>query len=486
MKMKNPGKYILVLLLMTFSLHAGVRATVNTPQVVLGDTITLELEIEGKLSERPNLVKVCGEKIQSTTSTTNIRSINGDFKKSITLTYSFIPKRSCTIESIEVKVDGKIESTETIDIVVAPPSAVKNPDFMLELSSNQKEVFVGEPFKVVLTFKQRHNNNAVDSKFVPFDAKYFWTKEQSDGSRFEKDGFTVTQYVFILAAQQSGVQHISAAEIKIATRNNRRNTWGMWTQGIKWHSYFSNGLDIKVKPLPLGVTLVGNFTIKAEADKTDIDANEAVNLVVKITGSGNFEDIGSLKPSLPGVSVYDEEGVIKAHIERGEYKGVWSQKMAFVSQNDFVIPPIILEYFDPKSGTVKRVKTQPVSVHVRNAMPKQPDQSIVIERADETAENTSKTPIVITDWKLPLIFGLLGGVILGVLLSLLPWKTWLSRSKDRGSVGIGDHKAVLVLLLQHLDDEEAVKMVDILEGNLFEGKNSPVDKKVLKALIKRL
>jgi len=485
-KMKNPGKLILFLLLTAFSLHAGMKASVDTAKVFLGDTVTFSLEIEGKFTDGPALTKLCGENIHASAKMTNIRGINGDFTKTRTFTYTFMPKRDCQIAPVKVKIDGKIEQTKAIHIKVVPPSAQKDPDFVLELSSDTKEVYVGEPFKVTLTFRQRHNNDAVDSKFVPFEAKHFWTKEQTDGRRFEKDGFTVTQHSFIMAAQKAGERHISAAEIKIATRKHTRDTWGMWAQGVKWRSYFSNGLGLKVKPLPAGVSLVGDFKIDVKADKTEIDANEAVNITVSVSGSGNFEDIGSLKPSIAGVSVFDEKAVTKAFIERGNYRGVWRQKMALVSQGDFTVPPITLKYFDPKSGEVKVIETQPVSVHVRNAVPQKADQKIVIERADDTAENASKSPTIITDWKLPLLSGLLGGLILGILLALLPWKKWWSERKDRNSIAISDHKAVLALLLQHLDDEEAVKMVDLLEGNLFEGKNSPIDKKILKALLKRL
>jgi len=485
MKMKNLGKIVLLLLLTTFSLHAGVKAIVDASNVMIGDTVTLSLEIDGKLDERPRLTKICGENIGSTSSATNIRSFNGTLKKNVTLSYGFTPKKNCIIEAIKVKIDGKVEQSQPIKIKVTPQSAEKNPDFILELSTNQKEVYVGEPFEVVLTFKQRHNNRAVDSKFVPFEAKNFWTKEQSDGKRFEENGFSITEHTFILAAQKKGLQHIGAAEIKIATRKNSRDSWGMWMQGVKWRSYFSNGINLEAKPLPQGLTLVGDFKIRVEADKTEIDANEGVNLTLTISGSGNFEDIGSLKPSVAGVSVFDEEGVTKAYIEDGEYKGVWSQKMAFVSQSDFTIPSISLDYFDPKDGKIKSIKTKSIAVKVRNSTPKA-NEKIVIERADESESSRETVPTVVTDWKFPLFIGVLAGLIIGFFLGTLPWKKYLSRKHEGHSVNISDRKAVLALLLQHLDDEEAVKMVELLEGNLFEGKSNVIDKKELKALLKGL
>ena len=359
-------------------------------------------------------------------------------------------------------------------------------DFILKLESEKSDVYVGEPFKVTMVFKKRHNHDAVDFKLVPPQTPHFWIKDESQGRQFEEKGFTISRQVYIIAAQQAGSQHIGSAQMKVATRKYARDAWGQWMPGLRWESYFSNSLDIAVIALPKDVLLVGDFTMTAQADTQDIEANEAVNVTVTVSGSGNFEDIGSMKPVISGVSVFDEEGVTKAFVEQGRYRGAWHQKLAFISRHDFIIPPMILHYFDPKSKTIKKLETESIPVHVRNTSPLKA-KNLIIERGRSQEESTEQEEFFHTvDWKVSSFIGVLVGLFFGIMLMLLPWKEWMQRQKSNRSVALNDSKAVLALLLQHLDDAEAEAMAILIEGNLFEGKNTSVDKKSLKALLKRL
>ena len=360
-----------------------------------------------------------------------------------------------------------------------------NSDFVLELVSEKRDVYVAEPFKVTLTFKKKHGNSAVDFKFIPPKTKNFWIKEESQGRSYDEDGFSVSKQTYIMAAQRSGTQTIGAAEINIATRKYKRDNWGQWMPSFQWRSCFSNSIEMNVTDLPSGIILVGDFNITAEADRSDVGANEAVDFTIKISGRGNFEDIGSLKPSISGVAVYEEESRAEAYMENGVYRDVWRQKITFAGQSDFIIPPIVLDYFDPVSKSVKRVQTQSVSIHVLNDAMQQKRQEVVVERGKDISDSTD-TPIYIDNQALSMTLGVAGGFLAGLLLGFLPWRRLLKVKGHKRSVDIKDRKAVLMLLLQHLDDNEAAGMAEIFERDLFQGKKIEVDKKALMSLLKRL
>jgi hypothetical protein len=481
MKMRNLGR-VIGLFLISASLHAAVTASVDASKVIMGDTVTLTLKISGEEMKRPKITELCGEKILSSASATNIQSINGSFSKSYTLTYSFMPTKDCTIEPISMKVDGKEETTEAIAIKVFPVPATDNPDFVLEMVSDKRRVYVGEPFKVTLIFKKRHNHEAVDFKFTPPQIKHFWIKEETSGRSFEEKGYTVTKQSYIMAAQQPGTQQIGSAQMKIATRSYARDAWGQFMPNLKWRTYFSNTLDLNVSVLPENVDLVGEFEITAEADKSAAEPDTAVNVTLRITGSGNFEDIGSLKPSIAGVSVFEEEPQTKGYIENGNYKGVWKQKMALVGDRDFTIPPIRLRYFDTNSSTVKTIETKAIPVKVKGALTE--PRKLTIERApDEAFSETprgGRSAAVV-----PFLFGLILGVSLAAVTPFVVRRIRTGSDKEPKR-SVNDHKAVLAFLLQHMNDEEAAVMARKLEGNLYEGGNEPIEKKALKALLKRL
>jgi len=159
---------------------------------------------------------------------------------------------------------------------------------------------------VSVILNQRRDADVLDKESVPFSPKHFWMKAHTSEKKLEKDGFIQTEQTYLLAAQKVGVWHISAAQIKIAIRQSTKDAWGQWKEKIVWEKYYSNGLDISVKPLPPTLKLVGRFSIDAYVDKKTVDSGEAVNFTVLIQGNGNFEDIERMNIDIKGVSVFDE------------------------------------------------------------------------------------------------------------------------------------------------------------------------------------
>ncbi|MBN2895097.1 MAG: BatD family protein [Campylobacterales bacterium] len=482
--MINLGKFLYFWLFCAVLAEAsGVSAKVDRSSVVLGERVELHLQIEGEEYEEPQLSKLCGSEILSTARRQNTQIINGTITRNQTLSYSFMPTKSCTIDPIAVKIDGKYASTDPIAITVTQMAITKDAPFILEMKSEKASVYVGEPFKIEVILKQRHNAEAVDSKFAPPEMKGFWIKEEQQGRRFEEGEYTLTKVIYVVAAQQSGTLSIERAQLQVASRSHARDAWGQWFPQLQWRSFFSNPLSIDVKPLPDGVKLSGSFSIEATLDRSEAKAGEAVNLTLSVTGSGNFEDIGSLKPSIDGVNVFAEEPVIQGYLEEERYRGSWTQKIALVGDGDFTVPSIALEYFDVTQHKKVRIQTEPLHVTIIGAAPKA-KEPIRIERGSEASEPLAPTSTLQTVqwWMIALAFGL--GLLTGVLLK--PWVRNKVRKEQRGSVHVDDLRGALGVLMRHLDDVEAAEMVDRLERKLYMGASEEIDKKALKALLKRL
>jgi len=476
--MKNLGKIVIFLFLIGVnSLYASVEATVDSTSVVRGDNVTLNLIIEGEDIQKPKLYKICDNPILSTSSQTSIRMINGDYKKRYTLSYQFSPKKSCTIDTIELNIDGKIEKTEPIQLRVTEYKKRVNDDFELTLKSDKKALYVGEPFTLTLIFKQRNGAEAVDSKFIQPDLKGFWMKGESKPRRYKKDGFTFTVIKYSLASQRAGKLTVEPAQMKIATRVKDRNSWGSWVLDVKWKSYFSNSLALDIKSLPQGVSLVGDFTIKSMVDKREIGKNEAVNVTVEVEGNGNLEDIKTFKPNIDGVSAFDEKISINGK--------QLTQKIALVADKDFIIKPFKLKYFDLTTHTVKTISTQEVRIKVDGVT----EEKLVVKRdINKTQEKIAQNIKVVTTTQqisLPLflsfiifIFGLIVGVILGLYK---PW-TLIKREKK---FSLKDPKVLVIKLMPFQDDVEVAKLIEELEKNIYSNGKIEIDKKLVKKLIKK-
>ena len=479
--MKNHGNFLTILIFLLLPLHvaiAGVTAKVDYSTVEVGDMVTYSLELSGSDISRPKILRLCGSDVISTSSQTSMQVINGDFTKSYVLSYKFLPQKSCTIKPVTVEINGKEEYSNAVEVTVKKVSGAKDKEFELVLKTDKKSVYVGESFDVTLLFKQKPNAKAVDSKFVPPELKGFWVKNESKPQRYQDGIYSVTKITYTLAPQRVGKLKIKKAQMRIASRVNVRDNFGFFNANIRWKTYFSNEIDIDVKALPSGVDLVGNFSILASVDKTSVSANEAVNLNVKVLGNGNLEDIESFKPFIDGVSVFDEKIVVNGK--------VLTQKIAFVSDSDFVIPAFTLEYFDTDTQTIKTIKTNKIPIKVKNSAPKKEleikrdtsnnDETLVVKSAQVQSESTSFD-------KMTLALVLVVGVIIGFLLAKVKFNK--TSSKKESKVSIKDPRKLLIKLLPYKDDVEVKKILDNIEASLYSSQKLDIDKKQLKEILKR-
>ena len=463
-------KLLFLLLISSFALYGGVVAKVDAKRVELGDVVTLSLIVSGEDVTRPNVQRVCDSDVISTSTQTNMQIINGSVSKSFTLNYTFMPQKSCKIEPVEIEIDGKVERSNPLEIEVALQSMTKDADFTLTLSSDKKELFVGEPFELTLTFKQKRDSEAVDIKFSPPEFKGFWVKSEMQPQRYQDAKDSITKIVYTMAPQRAGELKTTKAQIQIASRSGGANGFSTWIPTIKWKSYFSNELTFDVKPLPSGITIAGDFTISATADKEEVDANEPLNVTIDVIGDGNLEDIKSFKPSIEGVAVFDE----KISIE----KDVLTQRIAFVSERDFVIPSFSIKYFDPKTKETKIASTKEISIKVKNAKP----QEVLNIKKHETQSEVSedlKAPQIGIFASLTLF---LSGLALGVLIMFFMKKKNFKREDKRS---IKDPKTLLMKLLPFRDDEEVKAMIETLEKNIYSNQNIELDKKILRKIKER-
>jgi len=473
--MKNLGKILFIIFLIPSTIYASVTSSVNYKSVSKGEMVVFSLKIRGSEVQRPIINRICDSDVISTSSQTSIEIVDGDYKKSYVLSYKFMPQKSCEIKPIDVEVDGKTETSKALKVEVKPMSRDKDADFLLTLETEKKEFFVGEPFELTLLFKQKRSAEAVDSKFTTPSMKGFWIKGESKPERRDDGEYAITTVRYILAAQREGDLKIEPAQMSIASRTSSRDVWGSFAPQIKWRSYFSNELALNIKPIPFGAELVGEFTISSKADKTKINPNEAVNVTVEVHGSGNLEDIKTFKPYVEDVSVFDEKILVEGM--------KLTQKLALVSDNDFVVPPFELKFFNPKTKKIETISTNEIKVEV-SGQKVEPELKIKREETQSPAVENSEEPQVVknefsTMW-MSLIFIL--GIVFGIVLMLLKP---LSLFKSEKSINIKDEKLLLVKLLPFKDDKEVQEILDILENNLYSQDKKKIDKKVLKELVQK-
>ena len=472
--MKNLGKIVLFILIIPNILFAGVTASVDYSRVTMGETVTYSITTSGNNIQRPMLSRICGSNVTSTSSRTSIEMINGNYERTKVLSYEFMPQKSCTIAPIKVVVDGKEELTKALRVEVKPASQDKSANFVIELKADKKELFVGEPFKLVMLVKQRHGTQAVDSKFIAPKMEGFWKSGDPKQEKYDDGEFIITKLTYKLSAQRDGNLTITSAQLAVASRSNKQDMWGSFMQDLKWKSYFSNELHFSVKPIPQNAKFIGDFSINATVDKQEINPNEAVNVTIEVSGKGNLEDITKFKPYIQGVSVFDEKPVVKGN--------KFVEKIALVGDNDFVIPPFSLEFFNPNTQKLEKISSKEIAIKVNGATPK---HELKIKRDNSTAQPAKVVKeVVVHKQTSPLILAIvfLSGLMIGIGIMLAkPWK-FISREK---SLDIKDEKKLLVKLMPFSEDKDVQDIIDILDYNIYSKDKKELDKKLLKEIIKK-
>ncbi|MDD3344096.1 MAG: BatD family protein, partial [Sulfurospirillaceae bacterium] len=328
---------ILILALLSVELLGGVKAYLLQNPIAEGESATFVLSAKGDKIQFPKIEAIDGSPIVSHQSRQSMELINGVLSKQLDNYYTFYPEHGVKIPSFEVKIDGKLEQTEPLELSFQAPNTKPsdhNP-FSFEMKVSNENPMQQEGVKLTFVFKRDKAENLVDMKFSKPALEGFWVKEgQKDDPYVEGNNIvhTISYYIF---PQKSGDLLIPKAKIDMAKQVNSRD---MFFAQMQWKSIFSNALTLHVKPL-VGATLLGHFDVTVQADTTQIEPNGAVNVTINISGDGNFEDIAPFVLQAKGATIFADEPKIKTFLAGDTLKGEFVQKFSLSAQKDFQIEP---------------------------------------------------------------------------------------------------------------------------------------------------
>ncbi len=481
--MKNLGK-IAAALILSSNLWAKVSADVDQSAITPGNVVTFSLHVSDTRFQKPSISTLCGVSILGTSSQTSVNGVNGKFTKTQTLSYSFAPERSCTIDPIEIKTDAGIVKTAPIKIDVRALSKEAKEKFSLLYASEQKDVYVGEPFTATLNSKIRRDMKVIDSKFEASDMNGFWIKKQQQEPDSAEGDYVNTKIVYVLAAQKAGELILKPASMSLAQQAAANDFLGGVGTDVKWSRYISNSLHVKVKPLPAGIDIVGkDVALHVALDKAKVNQNEAANVTLTLSGSANFEDIAELKPFIANVSVFEDDAKVEHSIKNGVYSSEYVKKIAFVGDKSFTIPPIEIKYFDTKTHEIKTLKSEPLHVEVvKQGVSKSKNGSLKIQKGEEKDSKTifeNFTQFTYIAMAISAFIGFLLGA------AMMFFKPFAKKEKNEVAVSNKDLKLLLTKLIEFKEDSEVKEMIEVLEQKVYLDKELKIDKSKLQELRKR-
>ncbi|MDR3111924.1 MAG: BatD family protein [Elusimicrobiota bacterium] len=391
-----------------FADNISFKASINKSKVALNDSFVYSITISGDSSQLPQheLPSLTDFNRYGTSTSQSMSIINGNANVSITYSYTLGPKKigNFTILPAQISYKGKTYSTESIEIEVTPAQSVQNlpasntvsqplnqqtrqstnpqnasqnqqGKAFVKSSVNKKMIYENE--KLVYTFKFYTNVDLLENpEYAAPDFSGFWNDGSKHNSSYELvDGvnYRVDTIETVLFPVGVGIKKIAPAKLKISVMdfsNNARDDF--------FNAFFSSmgrgqtkilqadEVSVNVMSLPLENKpadfngAIGNFKIKSEVDKTAVNTNDPVTLMVSVYGNGNMKSVSSIKLKTDNnFKKYDTITSNQTEAQK-EFKTI----LLPLAPGQKEIPPASLTFFNPSSKKYETIETEPILIDV--------------------------------------------------------------------------------------------------------------------------
>lgn len=237
-------------------------------------------------------------------------------------------------------------------------------------TSNKTSAFVNEAIllKYVCKFSDKSELYTIDFHPVTENENYV-VKPLSEQEQIV-DGKRVNIFEYIAYAKRSGEMIFDFDIVMKKTNEDSIENTVLGRDNEQYEEFTSTYL--KQKSLHVDVKrseadLVGSFELEVREGKSSVKAYEPYSLEFIIKGIGNFEKLKPVAFEIDGVKVFSQKTILKSTLKEDGEHGVWSQKFAFVSDKDFIVPAVEFEYFDTKEKSKDILRFDGVKVDVTPA-----------------------------------------------------------------------------------------------------------------------
>ena len=333
---------------------------------------------------------------------TNMSWVNG--KTTSTISYSYvlmaIKEGDFTIGSAVAAANGKAIKSNPFKIKVTKGVKVQqngnqnsnktksggsaSDDIFIRSSVNRKKVYQGE--QIIATYKvytrvglagselvKNAELNGFLSQEIDF-GQSVWSKEIIGGYRY--DVATIRQIV--LFPQRSGQLKIDPLEMKFIVQKRvsggGQSVFDQFFGKVEnvEYSLKSKLINITVLPLPSNspkefTNAVGKLDMKVDVSANEVQANEAINIKINISGKGNLPLIDNPVITFPSdFETYDPK--INDNIKTSSSGVSGSRELDYLviprHAGQFKLDPIIFSYFNPTTKKYQTISSEPIEINV--------------------------------------------------------------------------------------------------------------------------
>ena len=325
--------------------------------------------------------------------------ING--KRSFSKTYSYFlapqTRGKITIAQATIEIQGQTYKTLPVEVEVTAAVDTPKDGNNAEYVASENVHLVAEvsnvnPYlneAIAVTYKLYVSHDvSITSQWREIDTpKYvdFWSQNIDNQNNFKvyegKYNGQNYRYVIlrttVLYPQKTGELEIEplTLDIPIDVQGNRRDIFGRRVMERVNKTISAGKRTINVKPLPLEgkpdsfLGAVGDFSFEVTSNKTQLNANESLQLDVKVSGKGNLKLFTPPSVKLPStLEVYEPEHSESVSTTIGGMQGSITESYTIVPQfkGTYPVNPISFSFFDPKSEKYRTITSKEFTIEVEN------------------------------------------------------------------------------------------------------------------------
>lgn len=321
--------------------------------------------------------------------------VNG--KRSFSKTYAYFlsptNKGSFTIGQATIEVDGEIYKTLPIQVTVTSavdkPTDPNDPNYLadknihLVAELSNKNPFLNEAISV--TYKLYVSQDTGVNNWRELEApRYadFWSNNIDIKSLNVQNGTydgKPYRYVILrktlLYPQKTGKLKIEplTLDVSVQVPSNRRDFFGNLISSSVSKTVSAGSSFINVKPLPIDNQpidysgAVGDFNFEIKSNKNNLLLDEAFQLSLIVSGSGNFNLFEDPRITLPNsLEIYEPEKTSNISIRVSGMKGKVNNEYTVVPNRPgkYIIPKTKFSYFNTELGDYKTIYSDPIYIDV--------------------------------------------------------------------------------------------------------------------------
>ncbi len=398
------------------TVSAQVRFTASSKGTVsVGEqfALTYEVNAEGQGFRAPTIKDFDVLSGPNQSSSSNIQIMNGRTTQSVSYTFTYYLRATkegkFTLSPASIKVNGKnIESNPiVINVVKGNAPAAQQPkgqggqqaaqgvsgdDIFVKAIIDKPYPFLGEQVTVTYRLYFKISVTNVNIAKQPSNAG-FWSQvleTLNQQSRQSVEVINGVKYNVVdlqktaMFPQKNGKLTLDPLEVECIVRVRTKQNSNDFFNDPFFNNFFdsysnvkkivkSNAVVIDVNPLPSSGKpadfggSVGVFTLKSDLDKTNLKVNDAINLKISISGTGNIKLIE--EPTIafpPDIEKYSNKSNNNINTAGGIISGKKTFEYLLIprSAGIFKIPSYVFNYFDPVSKTYKSASTPEYTLNV--------------------------------------------------------------------------------------------------------------------------